>query len=185
MLIVCSLKAEELIRYGENGNILGRYDCDKVAVHESSHQNTIICSTKPKIAINIQLRQIFNNREYQNCSRDVNCVVLENNRDPNWSPVALYGIPNATFGRYANGNSCIRIQETVPNSTTWARETWRLCTDSPDIELGYTYALGHSNEGLAKRFKDRSSKRTCFADVLRGYPNQRFWVDNCIFVRQK
>ena len=131
------------------------------------------------------MRRIFNNRDYESCNRDRNCVLIANNRDENWPTLALYGIPDATFGRYENGRSCAQIQESVPRSTTWARDTWQLCTNNPNIELAYTYAYGHSNEGLNKRFKAPSVQRVCFGNVLRGYVNQKYWTDNCIFVRQK
>ena len=180
-----ALNAEELIRYSDNGNILERYQCDKIAVHESSNQDTLICAKRPKVALNTQFRKILTNADYQNCSQNSDCVVIENNRDPNWSPVALYGIPDAFFGRHAKGRSCVRIQETVPNSTTWAKENWRLCTNNPNIELAYTYALGHPNEGVDRRFKKASTKRACFDRVLKGYQHRRFWTDNCIFVRYK
>lgn len=180
-----SISAEEIIRYSDNGNILGRYHCDKIAVHESSQQDTIICAKKPKIALNVQFKKIFDEKDYRHCKRNVNCVVIQNERDPNWSPVALYGIPDAVFGRFAKGRSCVRILETVPRSTSWVKEDWKLCTNNPHIELAYTYALGHQNEGVDRRFKDRSTKRVCFNEVLKGYQNGRFWTDNCIFVRQK
>ena len=180
-----TLNAEELIRYSDNGNILGRYQCDKIAVHQSSDQDTLICAKQQKVALNIQLRKILSKSDYSKCFRNSDCTVIENKRDPNWLPVALYGIPGAFFGRFAKGRSCARIQETVPNSTTWAKDNWQLCTNDPDIELAYTYALDHSNEGVAKRFKDASSKRACFTRVLERYKNHRSWTDNCIFARYK
>jgi hypothetical protein len=185
MLLSSVSKSDDLIHYSENGSIQGRYQCDEINVHQSPHQDTLICSKTPKIALNVHFKQILNDSDYQACSRNRDCVLIENDRDPNWFPVALYGIPDASFGRYARGSSCVRIQETVPKATTWAKESWKLCTNDPYIELAYTFALGHKHENIDRRFKDDTTKRVCFGDVLNRYKNGRYWTDNCIFVRQK
>jgi len=180
-----TLNAEELIRYSDKGDILGRYQCDAITVRESAQQDELICSKRPQIALNITLKKILNQSGFVKCFTNPNCVVIGNKRDPNWRPVALYGLPDASFGRLKKGSSCARIQETVPDSTSWAKDNWQLCTNHPDLEIAYTYALGHPNEGLAKRFKDESTQRVCFNRVLERYKHHRYWTDNCIFVRQK
>ena len=177
--------ADELIQYSDNGSILSRYDCDKVSVHDSSQQSTIICKKSPKLVIDVQLVKLFSDLDYRSCVRDRKCVVIDNNRDPSWSAIAIYGIPDAVFGPNAQGRSCVRIRETKPRFSSWAKDTLKLCTDHPRLELAYTYAYGYKNDGVPNRFKKKGVKRTCFGEVLRDYPYQKYWTDNCLLVRHK
>ncbi len=177
--------ADELIQYGDNGSILGRMQCDKISVHDSLHQSTIICTKTPKVDLNIEFVPLRTDSDYRSCFRDRNCVVIDNDNDPAWRPIALYGIPEATFGINARGSSCVRIRETKPRFATWEKDIWKLCTNDPQIELSYTYSYGYKNDGIERRFKQRDARKACFGEVLRGYEYRKFWTDNCIFVRQK
>ncbi len=177
--------ADELIQYSDNGSILSRYNCDKVSIHDSAQQSTLICKKVPKLTLDVQLVKLFSDLDYRSCVRDRRCVVVDNRRDPSWSAIAIYGIPDAIFGPNAQGRSCVRIRETKPRYSSWETDAMKLCTDHPQVELAYTYAYGYKNDGVPNRFKKKNVKRVCFGEVLRDYPYQKFWKDNCLFVRQK
>lgn len=178
--------ADELVHHNNKGQVINQYQCDKVSVYKSVQQDTLICAKKARIAMNyLSMRVINDSSNVRHCQNDKNCVILDNQRDPHWTPIALYGIPDAVFGRNANGASCAVIRESKPADGTWASSSWRLCTNDPNVELAYTYALGYQHENVASRFKDKHAKRVCFDDVLRGYKYREFWKDNCIFIRRK
>lgn len=177
--------AEELIHYSDNGSIIKRLQCNEIAIHDSSHQSTLVCTKTPRAALNIQFVRLRGDSEYRSCRQNRNCVVIDNTNDPAWRPIALYGVPDATFGQNIQGNSCVRIHETKPRGTSWAKDSWKLCTNNPNVELAYTYANGHKEGVVATRFKRKGAKKICFDEVLGRYQYRQFWVDNCLFVRQK
>lgn len=185
LLAIGLTHADEIIQYNDSGNILGRLQCDEVAVHNSSHQSTLICKKTPKVNLSVEFSPLRSDSDYRSCLRDQNCVVIDNENDPAWRPVALYGIPKATFGRSARGSSCVLIRETKPRYTSWDKGGWKLCTTDPRIELGYTYAYGYKKNDVEKRFKRKNVTKACFGEILRAYEYRKFWTDNCIFVRQK
>ena len=185
LLLTNFVHADEIIQYNDSGNILGRLQCDKVTVHDSSHQSTLICAKTPKVDLRVGFVPLRTDSEYRSCLRNQGCVIIDNKDDPSWRPIALRGIPKATFGRNARGNSCVRIRETKPRFTSWDRDVWNLCTTDPQIELAYTYSDGYKNDNIEKRFKRRNVRKVCFSEILRDYQYREFWTDNCIFVRQK
>ena len=92
--------ADELIHYDNRGRTLSKYNCDSVSAHESSQQDTLVCTrNKQRATVNsINLKPIHSTEQAKRCERDNNCVVIDNQHDPHWVPIALRGIPNATFG---------------------------------------------------------------------------------------
>lgn len=177
--------AQQIIRYDERGNILSRHQCDDVSIHGSAYQDTFICQKKPREELNVQLRLIESDKQYRECRYQRDCVIIENLDDPDWSPVALYGVPDAEFGKNMTGKSCVRVRETRPKSSSWNRQTLNLCSNDTNIELAYTFALSRSHENIPARFKQSDAKRVCFDQVLANYKYKQFWPDNCIFVRYK
>lgn len=176
---------DDLIHYDHQGNIAGRYACDKVHVHQSPHQDTLICKKTPKRPLKVSLAPVEGDYEAKQCADDRMCVLIVNPRDPSWLPLRLDGVPDASFGPNAQGKSCVRIQEPKPHKKSWARDVIKLCTNNPNVELAYTFALGYQHENIAQRFKQADAKRVCFDQALRGYKGQRFWTDNCLFVRYR
>ena len=178
--------ADEVVHYNDRGRVVNQYQCDSVNTHQSARQDTLVCSRDKRIPTSIRglsMNVIQGEVDARNCQRNRNCVVINNPRDPHWIPIALTGIPDAIFGRNAGGKSCAVIRESKPSESTWASQLWRLCTNSPNVEIAYTYALGHSNENVDRRFKTKQARQVCFSDVLQGYKHRKFWKDNCIFIR--
>jgi len=176
--------ADEIVHYDNKGRALNQYQCDKVSDHKSARQDTLVCTRNKAVRVNDLTMQVIRNaNDERRCKQNRNCVVIDNQRDPHWVPIALTGIPDAVFGRNASGGSCAVIRESKPAGITWDSAQWRLCTNNPSIDIAFTYALGYSNENVDRRFKTKKARRVCFGDVLRNYKYREFWKDNCIFIR--
>ena len=100
LLAQATVFADELVHYDNKGRALNQYQCDKVNVHKSSQQDTLVCKRKAKVSIqSLSMQAIRSADDVRRCKQDQNCVVIDNQSDPHWIPVALTGIPDAVFGQ--------------------------------------------------------------------------------------